>query len=61
MCMFIMISLKENSKPTLPKCEMKCDTILSEKLNKYDLTSFLNTQKVERQVYCIVFLNIEIY
>jgi hypothetical protein len=40
---YASIRIKENSKPTLPKCEMKCDTILSEKLNKYDLTSFLNT------------------
>jgi hypothetical protein len=37
-----MIRLKENDKPTLPKCEMRCDTILSKKLDKYDLTSFLN-------------------
>jgi len=38
-----MISIKENKKPTLPKTEMCCDTQLAEKLNKYDLTSFLNT------------------
>ena len=37
------ISIKENDKPNLPVCKMKCDTILSEKLNKYELTSFLNT------------------
>jgi hypothetical protein len=37
-----MIRLKENDKPTLPKTEMCCDTILAKKLDKYDLTSFLN-------------------
>lgn len=37
-----MIRIKTNDKPRLPKCEMVCDTILDEKLNKYDLTSFLN-------------------
>ena len=37
-----MIRIKPNDKPTLPKCEMKCDNILHEKLNKYDLTTFLN-------------------
>lgn len=39
----MIIRVKQNDKPKLPKCEMKCDTILHEKLNKYDLTSFLNT------------------
>jgi AAA15 family ATPase/GTPase len=38
-----MIKIKENDKPKLPHCVMKCDTMLSEKLNKYELTSFLNT------------------
>lgn len=37
-----MIHIKENDKPRLPKCEMKCDAELDSKLNKYDLTSFLN-------------------
>jgi len=37
-----MIRIKSNDKPTLPKCEMKCDNILHEKLNKYDLMTFLN-------------------
>lgn len=37
-----MIRIKENDKPHLPKCEMVCDTILSKKLDNYDLTSFLN-------------------
>jgi len=40
---YASLRVKQNDKPNLPKCEMKCDTILSEKLNKYDLTSFLNT------------------
>lgn len=37
-----MISLKENDKPKLKVCEMLCDTKLHSKLDKYDLTSFLN-------------------
>lgn len=37
-----MIHIKENTKPNLPHCVMKCDTILSKKLDKYDLTSFMN-------------------
>jgi len=38
-----MIRKKNNAKPNLPKCEMVCDTKLHAKLDKYDLTSFLNT------------------
>ena len=41
-----MIRIKSNDKPTLPKCEMKCDNILHEKLNKYDLTTFLNSHSM---------------
>ena len=37
-----MIHLKYNKKPNLPVCEMICDKPLHPKLNKYDLTSFLN-------------------
>lgn len=37
-----MISLKVNDKPNLPPCTMKCDTGLSDKLDKYDITSFMN-------------------
>lgn len=37
-----MIRIKENDKPKLPKCDMNCDGELHDKLNKYDLTSFLN-------------------
>ena len=36
------ISIKENDKPKLKVCEMLCDTKLHSKLDKYDLTSFLN-------------------
>tara|TARA_R100000700_G_C3138129_1_gene120834 strand:- start:127 stop:843 length:717 start_codon:yes stop_codon:yes gene_type:complete len=36
------IHIKENPKPKLKKCEMICDVPLDEKLNKYDVTSFLN-------------------
>ena len=38
-----MITIKENEK--LKKCQMKCDVPLDEKLNKYDLTRFLNCQQ----------------
>lgn len=38
-----MIRIKQNTRPNLPKCEMVCDTILHKKLDKYDLTHFLNT------------------
>ena len=37
-----MISIKHNKKPNLPICEMTCDKQLHNKLNKYDLTKFLN-------------------
>jgi hypothetical protein len=37
-----MISIKRNKKPNLPVCEMICDRQLHNKLNKYDLTKFLN-------------------
>ncbi len=37
-----MISIKRNKKPNLPVCEMTCDRQLHNKLNKYDLTKFLN-------------------
>ena len=36
------IKLKVNDKPDLPICEMVCDKELHPKLNKYDLTRFLN-------------------
>lgn len=37
-----MLSIKENKKPQLKVCEMMCDAKLHDKLDKYDLTSFLN-------------------
>ena len=37
-----MLSIKENTKPKLKVCEMICDKGLHDKLNNYDLTSFLN-------------------
>ena len=36
-----MITIKENDKPKLKNCKMKCDVPLDEKLDKYDLTNFL--------------------
>lgn len=41
-----MISIKKNDKPHLPKCEMNCDTKLHDKLDKYVLTSFLNSHSM---------------
>ena len=37
-----MIKVKYNKKPNLPICQMNCDVILHPKLEKYDLTKFLN-------------------
>jgi adenylate kinase family enzyme len=36
------IQIKVNDKPDLPICKMICDTELHDKLNKYELTKFLN-------------------
>ena len=38
----ISISIIENDKPNLPQCKMLCDTGLHNKLDKYELTKFLN-------------------
>jgi DNA replication protein DnaC len=37
-----MINIKQNEKPNLPVCVMNCDGGLHDKLDKYDLTKFLN-------------------
>ena len=37
-----MIKVKYNKKPNLPICGMNCDAKLHDKLDKYDLTKFLN-------------------
>jgi hypothetical protein len=39
------ITIKKNDAPPLPKCEMICDGGLHEKLNKYELTKFLNAHE----------------
>jgi len=44
------IRIIENDKPNMPICEMNCDGGLSSKLDKYELTKFLN--KHETQVFC---------
>lgn len=36
------IEIIENDKPNMPQCKMLCDTGLHDKLNKYELTKFLN-------------------
>jgi nucleoside-triphosphatase THEP1 len=37
-----MITIKQNKKPNLPVCEMICDKKINSKLDKYELTKFLN-------------------
>ena len=37
-----MIKVKYNKKPNLPICVMNCDVKLHDKLEKHDLTKFLN-------------------
>lgn len=37
-----MITIKQNKKPNLPVCEMVCDKKINSKLDKYELTKFLN-------------------
>ena len=38
-----MITIQKNKKPKLKACEMICDKELNAKLNKYELTKFLNS------------------
>jgi hypothetical protein len=37
-----MIQIKHNDKPILPVCQMNCDNGLHNKLNQYEITSYLN-------------------
>jgi len=37
-----MVKIKKNQKPDLPICKMICDEELHPKLNKYELTKFMN-------------------
>ena len=37
-----MISIKKNTKPIFPQCGFLCDVKLDDKLDKYELTKFLN-------------------
>jgi AAA15 family ATPase/GTPase len=41
-----MISIKKNKKPDLKVCKFMCDTKLDDKLDKYELTKFLNKHSV---------------
>ena len=36
------ITIKHNKKPVLPVCQMVCDKKIHPKLDKYELTKFLN-------------------
>lgn len=38
-----MITIKKNEKPKLKKCVMRCDNKLHDKLDKYEITKFMNT------------------
>lgn len=38
----MVIKIKQNQKPDLPICKMNCDVELHPKLNKYELTKFMN-------------------
>lgn len=38
-----MLTLKKNTKPELPHCQMLCDTKLHPKLDEYELTKFMNS------------------
>lgn len=38
----MQLSIKKNDKPDLTICKMKCDNLLHEKLEYYELTSFMN-------------------
>tara|TARA_Y100000114_G_scaffold5353_1_gene4409 strand:- start:1969 stop:2691 length:723 start_codon:yes stop_codon:yes gene_type:complete len=38
-----MITIKKNEKPNLKKCVMRCDNKLHDKLDKYEITKFMNT------------------
>jgi len=40
------LSLKENSKPDLPVCVMNCDNGISDHLNNFELTKFMNCHSV---------------
>ena len=37
-----MITIKKHKKPILKPCEMRCDKPLHKKLDKFELTKFLN-------------------
>ena len=36
------ITIKRNKKPDLPVCQMVCDKKIHPKLDKYEITKFLN-------------------
>lgn len=39
-------TIKQNAKPDLPQCEMKCDAPLAQHLNDYDVLKFMNCHSV---------------
>ena len=43
-----MITIKKHNKPELKKCEMLCDNKLNNKLDNYELTSFLYNKFINR-------------
>ncbi len=40
-----MIKIKINESPNIVPCKMLCDELLHEKLNNYDMTSFMNSHE----------------
>lgn len=42
LAVYYMLSIKVNTKPNLPICEMTCDGKLHDKLDEYELTKFMN-------------------
>ena len=42
-----MLTIKKNDSPNMAICKMNCDDGLHEKLNKYELTSFMNSHTTQ--------------
>ena len=40
-----MITIKHNESPIITPCKMLCDEVLHDKLNNYELTTFMNSHE----------------
>ena len=65
-----MISIKKHKKPILTHCKMRCDKPLHKKLDKFELTKFLNQHTTNlligkpnlgKPVYCSLYLKVGRY